>query len=165
MFLETKQCCWYLAMFLSQPFARDCTSLSRKVLELVLVTVFTVCFQQCLPWSCLGQHLAPSLLVFLCSKTLLLIPIGFEVNSSCFGFICSVTELRFPLCELCWASQCRSKCKAQGFHAISHYVSFTGVIQRCTAVKYHYTSSSLPRNLPVNITNTIRQDEWHALRK
>ncbi|XP_010216628.1 PREDICTED: transmembrane protein 178B-like [Tinamus guttatus] len=39
----------------------------------------------------------------------------------------------------------------------------TGVIQRCTAVKYHYTSSSLPRNLPVNITNTIRQDEWHAL--
>ncbi|XP_017938237.1 LOW QUALITY PROTEIN: transmembrane protein 178B [Manacus vitellinus] len=38
-----------------------------------------------------------------------------------------------------------------------------GVIQRCTAVKYHYTSSSLPRNLPVNITNTIRQDEWHAL--
>lgn len=42
---------------------------------------------------------------------------------------------------------------------------FTGVIQRCTAVKYHYTSSSLPRNLPINITNTIRQDEWHALRK
>ncbi|XP_041258915.1 transmembrane protein 178B-like [Onychostruthus taczanowskii] len=38
-----------------------------------------------------------------------------------------------------------------------------GVIQRCTAVKYHYTSSSLPRNLPINITNTIRQDEWHAL--
>jgi len=44
-------------------------------------------------------------------------------------------------------------------------VSLTGVIQRCTAVKYHYTSSSLPRNLPINITNTIRQDEWHALRK
>ncbi|KAG8126026.1 hypothetical protein E2320_021189 [Naja naja] len=40
---------------------------------------------------------------------------------------------------------------------------FAGVIQRCTAVKYHYTSSSLPRNLPINVTNTIRQDEWHAL--
>lgn len=40
-----------------------------------------------------------------------------------------------------------------------------GLIQRCTPVKYHYTSSILPRNLPVNITKTIRQDEWHALRE
>ncbi|NWX12237.1 T178B protein, partial [Aegotheles bennettii] len=50
-----------------------------------------------------------------------------------------------------------------GFMLFHIDVSVTGVIQRCTAVKYHYTSSSLPRNLPVNITNTIRQDEWHAL--
>ncbi|KAF3832715.1 hypothetical protein F7725_026380 [Dissostichus mawsoni] len=35
----------------------------------------------------------------------------------------------------------------------------------CTAVKYHYSSSILPRNVPINITKTIRQDEWHALRK
>lgn len=40
-----------------------------------------------------------------------------------------------------------------------------GIIQRCTPVKYHYSSSILPRNLPVNITKTIRQDEWHALRE
>lgn len=40
-----------------------------------------------------------------------------------------------------------------------------GLIERCTPVKYHYTSSILPRNLPVNITKTIRQDEWHALRE
>ncbi|KPP64293.1 hypothetical protein Z043_117379 [Scleropages formosus] len=37
------------------------------------------------------------------------------------------------------------------------------MIQRCTPVKYHYSSSVLPRNLPINITKTIRQDEWHAL--
>lgn len=42
---------------------------------------------------------------------------------------------------------------------------FPGIIQRCTPVKYHYSSSILPRNLPINITKTIRQDEWHALRK
>lgn len=40
-----------------------------------------------------------------------------------------------------------------------------GIIQRCTPVKYHYSSSILPRHLPINITKTIRQDEWHALRK
>ncbi|NXY16763.1 T178B protein, partial [Atrichornis clamosus] len=50
-----------------------------------------------------------------------------------------------------------------GFMLFPTDISFPGVIQRCTAVKYHYTSSSLPRNLPINITNTIRQDEWHAL--
>lgn len=40
-----------------------------------------------------------------------------------------------------------------------------GLIQRCSPITYHYTSSVLPQNLPVNITKTIRQDEWHALRK
>ncbi|XP_025024511.1 transmembrane protein 178B, partial [Python bivittatus] len=50
-----------------------------------------------------------------------------------------------------------------GFEPESEELIRKGVIQRCTAVKYHYTSSSLPRNLPINVTNTIRQDEWHAL--
>lgn len=48
---------------------------------------------------------------------------------------------------------------------ISIFFILPGIIQRCTPVKYHYSSSILPRNLPVNITKTIRQDEWHALRK
>lgn len=40
----------------------------------------------------------------------------------------------------------------------------TGLVPRCTPIKYYY-SSALPRNLPINLTNTIRQDEWHALRE
>ncbi|XP_060118657.1 transmembrane protein 178B-like isoform X2 [Heteronotia binoei] len=56
------------------------------------------------------------------------------------------------------------RCHRAGFEPESEELIRKGVIQRCTAVKYHYTSSSLPRNLPANITNTIRQDEWHALR-
>ncbi|XP_062824066.1 transmembrane protein 178B isoform X2 [Anolis carolinensis] len=56
------------------------------------------------------------------------------------------------------------RCHREGFEPDSEELIQKGIIQRCSAVKYHYTSSSLPRNLPVNITNTIRQDEWHALR-
>nr|XP_060619058.1 transmembrane protein 178B-like isoform X1 [Anolis sagrei ordinatus] len=55
------------------------------------------------------------------------------------------------------------RCHREGFEPDSEELIQKGIIQRCSAVKYHYTSSSLPRNLPVNITNTIRQDEWHAL--
>ncbi|XP_061466985.1 transmembrane protein 178B-like isoform X2 [Rhineura floridana] len=56
------------------------------------------------------------------------------------------------------------RCHRAGFEPDSEELIQKGVIQRCTSVKYHYTSSSLPRNLSVNIINTIRQDEWHALR-
>ncbi|KAI4543428.1 hypothetical protein MG293_006222 [Ovis ammon polii] len=38
-----------------------------------------------------------------------------------------------------------------------------GEIERCTYIKYHYSSATIPRNLTFNITKTIRQDEWHAL--
>ena len=38
-----------------------------------------------------------------------------------------------------------------------------GEIERCTYIKYHYSSATIPRNLTYNITKTIRQDEWHAL--
>lgn len=41
----------------------------------------------------------------------------------------------------------------------------TGLVPRCTPIKYYYSSSVLPRNLPINLTKTIRQDEWHALRE
>lgn len=43
--------------------------------------------------------------------------------------------------------------------------SSPGEIERCTYIKYHYSSATIPRNLTFNITKTIRQDEWHALRK
>ncbi|PKU36458.1 transhypothetical protein [Limosa lapponica baueri] len=36
-------------------------------------------------------------------------------------------------------------------------------IERCTYIKYHYSSATIPKNLTYNITKTIRQDEWHAL--
>lgn len=38
-------------------------------------------------------------------------------------------------------------------------------ITRCSYIKYHYSSATIPKNLSYNITKTIRQDEWHALRK
>ena len=41
----------------------------------------------------------------------------------------------------------------------------SGVISRCFYIKYHYSSASIPKNLSYNITKTIRQDEWHSLRK
>ncbi|KAM7424241.1 hypothetical protein PAMA_000537 [Pampus argenteus] len=56
------------------------------------------------------------------------------------------------------------KCHREGFDLETEDLIYKGIIQRCTPVKYHYSSSILPRNLPINITKTIRQDEWHALR-
>nr|XP_033784471.1 transmembrane protein 178B isoform X2 [Geotrypetes seraphini] len=56
------------------------------------------------------------------------------------------------------------KCHRLGFDQDTEELITKGIIERCIPVKYHYTSSSLPRNLPINVTKTIRQDEWHALR-
>ncbi|XP_072529772.1 transmembrane protein 178B [Salminus brasiliensis] len=55
------------------------------------------------------------------------------------------------------------KCHREGFDQDNEDLIFKGLLQRCTPVKYYYSSSNIPRNLPVNITKTIRQDEWHAL--
>ncbi|XP_029438535.1 transmembrane protein 178B-like isoform X2 [Rhinatrema bivittatum] len=55
------------------------------------------------------------------------------------------------------------KCHRLGFDPDTEELIGKGIIERCIPVKYHYTSSSLPRNLPINTTKTIRQDEWHAL--
>uniref|UniRef100_A0A672K4R1 Transmembrane protein 178B n=1 Tax=Sinocyclocheilus grahami TaxID=75366 RepID=A0A672K4R1_SINGR len=38
-----------------------------------------------------------------------------------------------------------------------------GSIARCSYIKYHYSSATIPKNLSYNITKTIRQDEWHSL--
>lgn len=41
-----------------------------------------------------------------------------------------------------------------------------GTIERCSYIKYYYTSSTLVRkDISYNITKTIQQDDWHALRK
>ncbi|XP_059391752.1 transmembrane protein 178B-like [Carassius carassius] len=55
------------------------------------------------------------------------------------------------------------KCHREGFDLENEDLIFKGLLQRCTPLKYYYTSVNIPRNLPVNITKTIRQDEWHAL--
>ncbi|XP_065148376.1 transmembrane protein 178B [Paramisgurnus dabryanus] len=55
------------------------------------------------------------------------------------------------------------KCHREGFDLENEDLIFKGLLQRCTLVKYYYSSASIPRNLPVNITKTIRQDEWHSL--
>ncbi|XP_077142866.1 transmembrane protein 178B-like [Ranitomeya variabilis] len=55
------------------------------------------------------------------------------------------------------------KCHREGFDKDTEELILKGIVQRCAPVRYHYTSSSLPTNLPINVTKTIRQDEWHAL--
>ncbi|XP_037624149.1 transmembrane protein 178B [Sebastes umbrosus] len=55
------------------------------------------------------------------------------------------------------------KCHRWGFDLEIEDLIFKGLVTRCTPIKYYYSSSVLPRNLPINLTKTIRQDEWHAL--
>nr|XP_032646738.1 transmembrane protein 178A [Chelonoidis abingdonii] len=38
-----------------------------------------------------------------------------------------------------------------------------GIVQRCTAIKYHFSQPMRLRNIPFNLTKTIQQDEWHLL--
>lgn len=40
-----------------------------------------------------------------------------------------------------------------------------GIADRCTAVKYHFSQPIRLRNIPLNLTRTIQQDEWHLLRE
>ncbi|KAM8908372.1 transmembrane protein 178B isoform 3-T3 [Spinachia spinachia] len=55
------------------------------------------------------------------------------------------------------------KCHRLGFdNEIEDHIR-KGSISRCSYVKYHYSSSTIPKNLFFNITKTIRQDEWHSL--
>ncbi|GAB0176976.1 mitochondrial enolase superfamily member 1 [Grus japonensis] len=57
------------------------------------------------------------------------------------------------------------KCHRQGFDQELEELIAKGAIERCTYIKYHYSSATIPKNLTYNITKTIRQDEWHALRR
>ncbi|XP_067287876.1 transmembrane protein 178A isoform X4 [Pseudorasbora parva] len=38
-----------------------------------------------------------------------------------------------------------------------------GIADRCTSVKYHFSQPIRLRNIPLNLTRTIQQDEWHLL--
>lgn len=55
------------------------------------------------------------------------------------------------------------KCHREGFDLETEDLIFKGLVQRCTPIKYYYSSLALPRHLSINITKTIGQDEWHAL--
>ncbi|TRY85869.1 hypothetical protein DNTS_011897, partial [Danionella cerebrum] len=37
------------------------------------------------------------------------------------------------------------------------------LLERCTPVKYYFSSESIPSNLQQNITQSIKEDEWHLL--
>uniref|UniRef100_A0AAZ3NPR3 Transmembrane protein 178B n=2 Tax=Oncorhynchus tshawytscha TaxID=74940 RepID=A0AAZ3NPR3_ONCTS len=58
-----------------------------------------------------------------------------------------------------------SKCHRLGFDQDTEDLIRKGSIARCSYIKYHYSSATIPKNLSYNITKTIRQDEWHSLRK
>ncbi|TKS65708.1 Transmembrane protein 178A [Collichthys lucidus] len=45
-------------------------------------------------------------------------------------------------------------------HDVTHHY---GIADRCTAVKYHFSQPIRLRNIPLNLTRTIQQDEWHLL--
>ncbi|XP_029681113.1 transmembrane protein 178B isoform X2 [Takifugu rubripes] len=55
------------------------------------------------------------------------------------------------------------KCQRLGFNQEIEALIQKGAISRCSYIKYHYSSASIPKNLSYNITKTIRQDEWHSL--
>ncbi|KAJ0015614.1 hypothetical protein NQD34_009234 [Periophthalmus magnuspinnatus] len=55
------------------------------------------------------------------------------------------------------------RCHRDGFDQEVEEHIRRGVISRCSYIKYHYSSATIPKNLSYNITKTIRQDEWHAL--
>nr|XP_057921990.1 transmembrane protein 178B [Doryrhamphus excisus]XP_057921991.1 transmembrane protein 178B [Doryrhamphus excisus]XP_057921992.1 transmembrane protein 178B [Doryrhamphus excisus]XP_057921993.1 transmembrane protein 178B [Doryrhamphus excisus] len=55
------------------------------------------------------------------------------------------------------------KCHRLGFDQGIEDLIRKGSIARCSYIKYHYSSATIPKNLSYNITKTIRQDEWHSL--
>ncbi|XP_015827844.1 transmembrane protein 178A isoform X2 [Nothobranchius furzeri] len=46
---------------------------------------------------------------------------------------------------------------------IDRLIDRAGIAQRCKAVKYHFSQPVRLRNIPLNLTRTIQQDEWHLL--
>ncbi|XP_033930848.1 transmembrane protein 178B [Pseudochaenichthys georgianus] len=55
------------------------------------------------------------------------------------------------------------KCHRVGFDQEIEDQIRKGSITRCSYIKYHYSSATIPKNISPNISKTIRQDEWHSL--
>ncbi|KAM6939940.1 transmembrane protein 178A [Xenentodon cancila] len=55
------------------------------------------------------------------------------------------------------------KCYFQGLDSDIDKLIHRGIAERCTAVKYHFSQPIRLRNIPLNLTRTIQQDEWHLL--
>ncbi|XP_072240071.1 transmembrane protein 178A [Leuresthes tenuis] len=55
------------------------------------------------------------------------------------------------------------KCYFKGLDPDIDKLIERGIADRCTAVKYHFSQPIRLRNIPLNLTRTIQQDEWHLL--
>ncbi|KAM9314743.1 transmembrane protein 178A [Pholidichthys leucotaenia] len=55
------------------------------------------------------------------------------------------------------------KCYYKGMDEDIDKLIDKGIADRCTAVKYHFSQPIRLRNIPLNLTRTIQQDEWHLL--
>ncbi|XP_051967547.1 transmembrane protein 178A [Xyrauchen texanus] len=55
------------------------------------------------------------------------------------------------------------KCYFQGMDRDIDKLVLKGIAERCTSVKYHFSQPIRLRNIPLNLTRTIQQDEWHLL--
>uniref|UniRef100_A0A667WNE6 Transmembrane protein 178A n=2 Tax=Myripristis murdjan TaxID=586833 RepID=A0A667WNE6_9TELE len=55
------------------------------------------------------------------------------------------------------------KCYFKGLDLDIDKLISKGIADRCSAVKYHFSQPIRLRNIPLNLTRTIQQDEWHLL--
>ncbi|XP_010896858.2 transmembrane protein 178A isoform X2 [Esox lucius] len=55
------------------------------------------------------------------------------------------------------------KCYFEGMDRDIDKLISKGIADRCTTVKYHFSQPIRLRNIPLNLTRTIQQDEWHLL--
>ncbi|KAI2659110.1 transmembrane protein 178A [Labeo rohita] len=55
------------------------------------------------------------------------------------------------------------KCYFEGMDRDIDKLISRGIADRCTSVKYHFSQPIKLRNIPLNLTRTIQQDEWHLL--
>ncbi|XP_077381226.1 transmembrane protein 178A [Festucalex cinctus] len=55
------------------------------------------------------------------------------------------------------------KCYVAGLDPDIDRLVDRGIAERCTAVKYHFSQPIRLRNIPLNLTRSIQQDEWHLL--
>ncbi|KTG33315.1 hypothetical protein cypCar_00001422 [Cyprinus carpio] len=57
-----------------------------------------------------------------------------------------------------------SKCYRVGFDPDIEELIQKGTVERCSFIKYYYSSPVTRKDISYNITKTIQQDDWHALR-